>query len=288
VAARQVEWVPLESIHLNPSNPRHNDEAVGPVKQSIARFGFRVPIVVNRCTGLVEAGNTRLKAARELGLTEVPVIWADDDEVTALAFALADNRTAEIATWDEPALAGLLGRLESAGELTATGFSDDDLAGLVAKLEMEEARNRRETWEPPSGLPSGPTRTQPGEVWALGRHKLMCADATEAEAMAALMAGDVARLVACDPPYGVAFDGNAHRRAHSGGIVYRPIVNDDLDPSELEAFLSAAFSAALPHVAEDAAWYVWHASITRPAFLAALSAVGVTVHQEIVWVKESF
>ena len=104
----QIQWVPIDSVYLNPENPRHNEPAVEAVMASIARFGFRVPIVVNRRTGLIEAGNTRWKAAQRMGLAEVPVIFADDDEITALAFALADNRTAEIATWDEPALAGLL------------------------------------------------------------------------------------------------------------------------------------------------------------------------------------
>ena len=117
----QIQWVPLDSVHLNPENPCLNDPAVGPVMQSIARFGFRVPIVVNRRTGLIEAGNTRWKAAQRMGLSEVPVIFADDDEVTALAFALADNRTAELATWDEPSLAGLLQRLAPAAEQAPLG-----------------------------------------------------------------------------------------------------------------------------------------------------------------------
>jgi ParB/RepB/Spo0J family partition protein len=104
----QIEWVPLDSVRLNPENPRLNESAVEPVMRSIVRFGFRVPIVVNRRTGIIEAGHTRWKAAQRMGLAEIPVIFADDDEVTALAFALADNRTAEFATWDEPALAGLL------------------------------------------------------------------------------------------------------------------------------------------------------------------------------------
>jgi len=283
-----IESVPLDSVRLNPANPRHNDEAVGPLKQSIAKFGFRTPIIANRRTGLIEAGNTRWKAAREMGLTEVPVIWVDDDEVTALAFAIADNRTAEFATWDEPKLAVLLRRLAAEDQLAPTGFSDDDLGGLLAKLEMEDVQARKEDWTPPAQLPEGPTRVQPGQIWCLGRHRLACADATDADAIRALMAGDVAKLVATDPPYGVSYDGNAHRRKHGGGVVYRAIQNDDLDPAALEAFLTDAFLAALPHIADDAAWYVWHASVTRSAFLAALSAVGVTVHQEIVWVKESF
>jgi DNA modification methylase len=102
------------------------------------------------------------------------------------------------------------------------------------------------------------------------------------------MAGGKAGLLATDPPYGVSYDGNAHRREHGGGRVYDPIVNDDLEGPALEAFLTAAFRAAAIHTTEDAAWYIWHASITRPAFLAALASVGVQVHQEIVWAKESF
>ncbi len=120
------------------------------------------------------------------------------------------------------------------------------------------------------------------------QHRVMCGDSTDAEAVGALMAGEQAGLLASDPPYGVAYDGNVHRREHSGGIVYRAIENDDLDPVALERFLTGAFSAALPHVADDAAWYIWHASVTRPAFLAALAAVGVTVHAELIWVKEGF
>jgi DNA modification methylase len=116
----------------------------------------------------------------------------------------------------------------------------------------------------------------------------MCGDSTDPAAVETLMAGEKAGLIATDPPYGVSYDGNAHRREHGGGRVYDPIANDDLDAPALEAFLTAAFRAASPHLQKDAAWYVWHASITRPAFLAALASVGVRVHQEIVWTKESF
>jgi DNA modification methylase len=125
------------------------------------------------------------------------------------------------------------------------------------------------------------------------QHRIMCGDSTDPVAVGALMAGEKAGLLATDPPYGVAYDGNAHRREHSpnrtgGGILYDPIQNDDLAGPELESFLSRAFVAAAPHLLSDAAWYVWHASRTRPAFLAALASVGVEAHQEIVWVKESF
>jgi DNA modification methylase len=121
----------------------------------------------------------------------------------------------------------------------------------------------------------------------------MCGDSTDPAAVAQLLGGEKAGLIATDPPYGVAYDGNQHRRRvspgrHGGGVVYRPIENDDLDPVALEAFLTAAFRRAATHTTDGASWYVWHASRTRPQFLAALAAVGVSVHQEIIWVKEGF
>lgn len=131
------------------------------------------------------------------------------------------------------------------------------------------------------------------EAAPIPKHRVCCGDSTDADAVAALMQGETAKLLACDPPYGVSYDGNQHRRQvtpnrHGGGVLYQPIANDDLEGTDLEAFLTKAFTAANPHLASDAAWYVWHASRTRPSFLAALSAVGVEVHQEIVWVKEGF
>jgi DNA modification methylase len=188
---------------------------------------------------------------------------------------------------DQAALASLLSDLRAQEQLGAAGYDSETLDKMLSELAAQQP-GKEETWEPPAEMPSGPTRVQSGEVWRLGRHRLLCGDSTDAEAVARLMAGATARLVATDPPYGVSYDGNAHRREHSGGIVYRAIENDDLDAEALEAFLTDAFSAALPHVADDAAWYIWHASITRPAFLAALAAVDVAVHQEIVWIKESF
>jgi len=125
------------------------------------------------------------------------------------------------------------------------------------------------------------------------QHRVMCGDSTDPGTVGALMAGEKAGLLASDPPYNVAYDGNRHRRTASpgrngGGVIYDRIANDDLPSPAFEAFLTQAFGAAADYLAPDAAWYVWHASTTRPSFLAALAAVGVSVHQEIIWVKEGF
>ena len=253
----QIEWVPLDSVRLNPENPRHNEEAVEPVMQSIARFGFRVPLVVNRLTNMIEAGNTRWKAAKRMGLAEVPVIFADDDEVTALAFALADNRTAEIATWDEPSLADLLKRLDAEGELGAAGFSDDDLGGLLARLDAEEKRGREESWEPPAALPQGPTRVQPGDIWKLAGHLVMCGDSTRPDHLRRLC-GDVAPAVCIsDPPYGLEVAG---------------VTNDS--PAQFEWLMPAWARACSQVLPQDALVAAFQGTRTFPTCLQAMTASG--------------
>jgi len=255
----QIQWVPLESVQLNPENPRLNEPAVEPVMRSIARFGFRVPIVVNRRTNLIEAGNTRWKAAQRMGLTEVPVIFADDDEVTALAFALADNRTAEIAQWDEPALAGLLRRLEAEDELTSSGFSDDDLGSLLARLDAQEKSGREETFNAEAAMgeaeqQTGPTRVQPGEMWQLGRHRLLCGDAIDPANWERLMVGEVAQAIITDPPYGINYLGGraaqqeriaAKRRGAEGQEADAHW--DDLTDDEYRHLLTSSLGLAHQH-----------------------------------------
>jgi len=131
-----VEWVPIGAVKLNPKNPRVNDQAVAAVKASIDRFGFRQPLVANRKTKLIEAGNTRYKAARELGLTEVPVIWVSDDKLTAIAYGIADNRTHEFSSWDEEELAKQLRVLEQEDMLFASAFGEKELRELLERAEQ--------------------------------------------------------------------------------------------------------------------------------------------------------
>jgi DNA modification methylase len=131
------------------------------------------------------------------------------------------------------------------------------------------------------------------EAAPIGKHRVLCGDSCDESATQALLGAEKASLVATDPPYGVAYDGNQHRRQtsptrHGSGVLYDPIENDDLVGEEFQQFLARAFAAIEKHVKEDAAWYVWHASKTRPAFLSALAKVGVTIHQEIIWTKENF
>ena len=127
-----MEWVPIGRVHLNPANPRLNDEAVPHVAASIRRFGWQQPIVA-RFSGEVVAGNTRLKAAMSLGLAEVPVVWFEGSDLEATAYSIADNRVATFARWDEPALAELLEQLRVEDALEGVGYTPADIDELLAQ-----------------------------------------------------------------------------------------------------------------------------------------------------------
>ena len=118
----EVEWVPIDQVFGNPSNPRINEAAVDPVAASLKRFGWRQPVVAKR-SGEVIAGNTRLKAATKLGMEQVPVVWFDGPDIEATAYAIADNRTHEFSEWDEPALAKLLEELRAEDAFDGVGYT---------------------------------------------------------------------------------------------------------------------------------------------------------------------
>jgi hypothetical protein len=128
-----VEWVALSRLFCNPANPRHNDEAVPHVAASLRRFGWRQPVVAKR-TGEVIAGNTRLKAARSLGMTEVPVWWFEGTDLEATAYGVADNKTAEFAEWDNEALGAILQQLRAEDALDGVGFPPASSHGCSESL----------------------------------------------------------------------------------------------------------------------------------------------------------
>lgn len=284
----------LATLHPHPRNyRRHPKHQLAILRESLRVHGQQKPVVITP-DGTILAGHGLVEAARAEGWPEIGCHVYDGPYPEA--FLAIDNRASDLAEDDEAALAELLRALDSQGQLDAAGWGEEDLEELLLRLDAEVKQGREETFDVAAALDAeqeGPTRVRPGELWQLGRHRVLCGDSTDPRHVTRLMAGREAGLLATDPPYGVAYDGNQHRRRvsptqHGGGIVYQPIENDDLVGSELEAFLRGAFGAAAEHLTPNAAWYVWHASRTRPHFLAALASVGVEVHQEIVWIKEGF
>ena len=179
-------------------NPRKNDHAVDRVAAAIREFGFRVPIVA-KSDGTVVDGHLRLKAAKKLGLTEVPVILADDmSEAQIKAFRLSVNKVAELAEWDIDFLKLELQDLDELGfDLSLTGFDTDELANLLA----DPAEGLTDDDAVPE-VPAVPVTVE-GDVWLLGRHRLMCGDSTSIDAVERLMDGVKPDLIHTDPPYGM-------------------------------------------------------------------------------------
>jgi len=285
-----VEYVPIERLRPDPFNPRRiSAEEMESLTRSIREFGLVDPLVVRREDNTIIGGHQRLIAARRLGLETVPVVFVSLSEEQARLLNLALNRIS--GEWDEELLAQLFKELKVVNaEVTLSGFGEDEIAGFLKSLEKRERRYRVEAFDVEAALADAEKalpRTRLGDLYLLGPHRLLCGDSTNPQDVARLMDGEPARLVVTDPPYGVAYDPS--RKGESGRKRrYSPIEGDDLEGEEFLAFLTAALTVAAHHTTEDASWYIWHASTTRPMFLQALAAAGIEIHQEIIWVKESF
>jgi len=217
--AKRIELWPIERLIPYARNPRtHSDAQVAAIAASIAEFGFNAPILVDSKANII-AGHGRLLAARKLGLAEVPVIVLDHlSETQRRAFGLADNRLAELAGWDDELLALELKDLAEAGfDATLTGFEDGEIAALVAELDSSAQEA-----EPEEEIPEAPAQavTQPGDLWLIGPHRLVCGDCRNADAVAGLFEGRKANVVVTSPPY-------ATQREYDPSSGFKPIRPED-------------------------------------------------------------
>ncbi len=264
---------PIESLKSLPGNPRRGN--VEAVMRSYQAFGQRKPVVARR-DGTVIAGNHQLEAAKRLGWPELAVVFVDDDDTTAQAFALADNRTADLGDYDQVALMEMLQAVSINPELLeATAYSAEDLKELVKSLEPIPPMGDTE-----SVPEQAPAKTVKGDIWILGNHRLVCGDSTMPTDMQKLMGKEKANLVWTDPPYGVAYVGKTADAM--------TIENDDMDVKELENFLLASLGNTLTHTKPGAVWYVAAPSgVPSLAFSTVLHALKVWRHT-LVWVKDTF
>ena len=265
----EFETWPIDKLVGYARNPRKNDHAVDDVASAIREFGFRVPVVA-KSDGTVVDGHLRLKAAKKLGLTEIPVVLADDmTDAQIKAFRLSVNKVAEFADWDIDLLKLEFTDLQDMDfDLTLTGFNLDEIADMLA----EPTEGLTDEDEVPDA-PDDPVTVE-GDVWLLGRHRLMCGDSTSIDAVDKLMAGRKANMLHTDPPYGVDYDG---------------VPNDHLKNTELEVFLHDALSCAFAVLAKGSNVYVWHADITALEFISAFRSAGFKQASPptIQWLKPS-
>jgi site-specific DNA-methyltransferase (adenine-specific) len=268
----------VDDLRPLPGNPRRGDVAA--VARSLHAFGQRKPIVARR-DGTVIAGNHTLAAAKSLGWDRIAVVRVDDDDATAKAYSLADNRTAELGGYDEAELATLIGEVQDADVelLAATGWTDADLDALLAKMEPEVLPTALSDPDDVPQMGAKPVSAV-GDVWQLGPHRLAVGDSTDVGVWDRLLGGSKADMVWTDPPYGVSYVGKTADAL--------TIENDGLDEGELGEFLRAAFGAALTATKPGAAWYV--AGPAGPLHLVfgnLLHELGV-LRQTLIWVKDQF
>ena len=198
----EIEFRHIDQIRPYGNNPRLNDAAVDAVVASLREFGWRQPIVVDG-EGIIVVGHTRYKAAQKMGLSEVPVhVAADLTAAQAKAYRIADNQTATIAAWDYALLpVELKGLEEMEFDLSALGFDPQELSRIMG------GEGKPGLTDPDDVPPLPDTAvTQPGDVYVLGEHRLLCGDSTKAHDVARLLEGAVPFLMVTDPPYGVDYD----------------------------------------------------------------------------------
>ena len=249
--------VSIASLNHDPANARkHNARNLEAIRASLAKFGQRKPIVVQRQGMIVRAGNGTLDAARALGWEQIAAVVVDEGDVEATAYAIADNRTAELAEWDEPVLGTLLAtlRLEVDLDATITGFNEHE----IAKLTKLAAAAPPDVFDEAPDPPKTPV-SKPGEVWLLGGHRLTCGDSTDPKVAARVLRDDKPTLLLTDPPY-----------------------------TKISGDTRADWSQSFELVPSLRVAYVWHASAHAHEVALGLLRIGFEIKQQIIWRKPHF
>ena len=307
----KIELKNVTDIKPYPNNPRINDDAVDAVAASIREFGFRQPIVVDTDLVII-CGHTRYKAALKLGLAKVPVHVAKDltPEQTK-AFRIADNKTAELAEWNYDLLPIELGELQACNyDLGLLGFDQEELAKLLGGELQEGLCDPDEVPAPPDDA-----ITQPGDLWILGEHRLLCGDSGNAEHVDRLLDGATIHLVNTDPPYNVrleprsnnaiaaglsSFQGTKHhqkfdveRHPEKAKATHRklrakdrPLENDFVSDEEFERLLHAWFGNMARVLEPGRGFYCWGGYANLGNYPPFLRQNGLYFSQAIVWDKQ--
>ncbi|HLF79726.1 MAG TPA: site-specific DNA-methyltransferase [Dehalococcoidia bacterium] len=284
--ALQVVEISIDDLRPDPTNPRRiSNDQLEALTRSLKEYGFVQPVLARREDKTVIGGHQRLLAARRLGYKTVPVIFLDLTLEQARVLNLGLNKIS--GEWDQELLARLLADLKPIEEidLALTGFSEGELEKLLKSLEHREKRDRPESFDLDAALEAARAapRAQPGEIWALGAHRLLCSDACDAAAVARLLDGKKAAMAFTDPPYNVALgdhggQGRNQRR--------RLIQNDALPPEEWERFVRAWSRNLLAAV--GGAIYVCMSSKEWPLVSRVLEEEGAHWSDTLIWTKDRF
>ena len=257
-------------------NPRKDlkpgDAEYEKLKRSIEQFGYVEPVIWNKVTGRVVGVHQRLKVLLDMGINEVDCVVVEMDEEKEKALNIALNKIS--GEWDKDKLALLIADLQGADfDVTLTGFDLKEIDDLFKDTLKEGVKE--DDFDVDAELQK-PVLTRPGDVWTLGRHRLVCGDSTKAETFELLMAGKRANLVVTDPPYNVNYEGGAGK-----------IKNDNMENSAFYEFLLAAFKNTEAVMADDASIYVFHADTEGLNFRRAFADAGFYLSGTCIWKKQS-
>jgi len=311
-----VQLRDIDTIRPYEHNPRVNDKAVAAVVASLKEFGFRQALVVD-ADGVIVAGHTRWKAAKQLGLAKVPVHVATDlTPEQVKAYRIADNRTGDIATWDFEILPIELNELRESGfDLDVLAFDEEELGQLLT-----QGAGVKEGLIDPDDVPDPPDEavTQRGDIWVLGNHRLMCGDSASTEDVDRLLAGVTVDLINTDPPYGVRVEPRSNNACAAGLSSFanpskkaslhhqamdeaihghrepthkklrpkdRPLMNDFVSEEEFDKMLLAWFGNMARVLKSGGSFYIWGGYANLGNYPEPMKKSGLYFSQAIIWHK---
>ncbi|RME52989.1 ParB/RepB/Spo0J family partition protein [Candidatus Woesearchaeota archaeon] len=274
------ETVPIQLLKENPDNPRKiTRKELAKLVKSIEEFGFVQPLIVNEHPdrhNIVIGGHQRLKAAKKLGLTEVPVVYVNLPKDKEQMLNIALNKIS--GEWDDLKLQNLIQEILSQNlDATITGFDEPEIAQIIAAMNSKEQELLKDVVPEPPKTP----KSKPGEIYQIGPHRIMCGDATNPEHFEQLMNGQKAHLTWTDPPYGVSYSGTNNPNGRPWGIM----TNDQLRGNKLFQFLYKIYKNSHNHTTDNAPLYTCYASINHIIFEKALNEAGYTIKQQLIWEK---
>lgn len=272
----QVQSMKIDEVKPYPNNPRNNDDGVEAVANSIKEFGWQQPIVVDK-DNVIIVGHTRYKAAKKLGMDKVPVVVASNlSPEQVKAYRLADNKTGELTDWDMSLLDNELGDI-----------ADIDMSDFGFDLDIPEDDEEVQEDDFDEEIPEEP-KSKVGQIYQLGRHRLMCGDSTNPEMVKKLVGGVQCDLLLTDPPYNVDYSSKDY-----GGDKFsktrknNQIANDKMAPDEFYKFLFSVFTNAKDNLKDGASFYIWFSDLATVEFNNAANEAGLLVKETLIWEKNN-
>lgn len=273
ITTERFEKVDINKLVPYARNARtHSKEQILQLQASIREFGFVNPCIVDKNLNII-AGHGRVLAAKAEGMTEVPCVFVEHlTEAQKRAYIIADNRLALNAGWDAEMLSVELAELQGADfDVSLLGFDDAELNKLLSGIEDI----KEDDFDVDAELQK-PAMTKPGDLWLLGKHRLVCGDSTKPESFELLMDGKTANLVVTDPPYNVNYEGTAGK-----------LQNDNMSGDAFYSFLFDSFTNIEKHLAQDGSIYVFHADTEGLNFRRAFTDAGFYLSGTCIWKKQS-